>query len=254
MPPALIADNLAKAPPDGYTVGIGGSVLWLTPLTQKTSYDAIKDFAPITWTTTNPYMLAVHPSVPVKSAKELIGLAKAKPGILNIAAASGSGSESFLAAELFKAMAGVNMVRISYKSAASAVIAVIAGDVESMIVAPNVVLPNVKAGKLRALAVTSLEPSPLAPGLPTLNASGVPGYEMIAIQGWLAPGKTPAAIVNRLNQEMVRAIMRPEIKERLLNNGNDVVGDTPSHFAAKINSEIVKWVKVLKDAGVKTEL
>ena len=253
-PSALLADVAARAAPDGYTVAIGGGVVWLAPLTQKTSYDAVRDFSPITLAAMYPSILVVHPSVPAKSVKELIALAKARPGVLNFAATADPGGASFLAGELFKAMAGINIVRISYKGNASGLIDLLAGEVHFMFIAPASVTQQVKLGKLRALAVTSAEPTQLVPGMPTLAATGLPGYESISIVGILAPAGTPVAIVNRLNQEIVRFLTRADVKEKFFNDRIEVVGSSPAQFGAKIKSEIAKWGKVLMDAGVKVEL
>jgi tripartite-type tricarboxylate transporter receptor subunit TctC len=251
---AILPDILAKTAPDGYTMATAGSSFWVSPLTQKTSYDMVRDFAAITMMTTYPYLLIVHPSLPVKSTRDLINLAKANPGVLNIGATASPGGASFLAAELFKAMAGVNMVRVPYKGNASALVAVIAGEVHLMINDVPTATPSVKSGKVRAVAVTSLEPSPLAPGIPPLAATGLPGYELISIVGMMAPAGTPAANINRLYQEIVRFLSRPDVKEKFFNNKIEVVASSPAEFAAKIKSEIAKWGKVLKDAGVKAEL
>jgi tripartite-type tricarboxylate transporter receptor subunit TctC len=250
----IIPDMAARATPDGYTVSMGGGSTWLTPLIQKTSYDPIRDLAPITSVYTFPYILVVNSSVPVKSVKDLIDLVKAKPGVLNIAATASPGGLSFLAAELFKATTGVNMVRVAYKSNASALIAVLAGEAQLMFNDPGSVTPHVKSGKLRALAVASLEPTPLAPGLPTLAASGVPGFEVISFTGALVPAGTPAPVISRLNREIVRALNKADVKEKFFKEGIEVAGSTSGQFAAKIKSEMAKWGKVLKNAGVKPEL
>ncbi len=252
-PSAVLPDIAVRAAPDGYTMAIAGGSTWLTPLLQKTSYGAIKDFSPVTWTTTYPYILVVHPSLPVKSVKELIDLAKSKPGVLNIAATASPGGNSFLAAELFKSMAAINLVRIPYKGNAQGLVAVLAAEAQVMFLAPVAVTAHFKSGKLKGLAVTTLEASAQAPGLPTLAASGLPGYEAIGIDGILVPAGTPAAIIQRLNQEIVRFLNRPDVKEKFLSSGAETVGSSPEQFAVKIKSEIDKWGKVLRDAGIKPE-
>jgi tripartite-type tricarboxylate transporter receptor subunit TctC len=253
-PSNLTPELLLKSAPDGYTIAMGSGTFWLTPLTQKMPYDAVRDFAPITLMYTYPHILVANAALPVKSVKELVDLAKAKPGMFNIGATASPGGQSFLSTELFKAIAGINLVRVPYKGNAEALVALLAGEVHLMFNDLTSVTPHVKAGKLRALAVTTLEPFPPAPGLPTLAASGVPGYESILIAGMLAPAETPVAIINRLNQEIVRVLKRPDIAEKFTNNGVEVLGSTSVEFAAKIKSEIAKWAKVLKDAGVKMEL
>ena len=245
------ADVVAKSPPDGYTALIQGGSAWINPLLQKAPYDAERDFAPIVLISRDVNILAVHPSMPVKSVKELIALAKARPGHLNYASGS-SGSTTHLAFELFKSMVGVNIVRVAYAGNAPAVTALVSGETQVIIMDAGLLLPHAKSGRLRALGVTSLEPSTLAPGLPTVAESGVPGFESIGVTGMLAPAKTPAAIVTRLNQEVMRYITRPEVKERFFNAGAEVLGSTPEQFSAMVKSDIAKWSKTIKDAGIKT--
>ena len=246
-------ETAAKAPADGYTLLFIGSAMWLAPLLRdKVSYDPVKDFSPITLAVKSPNVLVVHPSVAANSVKELIALAKAKPGVLNYASGS-AGTITHLAAELFKAMAGVNIVRIPYKGGGPAIIGLVGGQVQLMFASAGSVTPQVKAGKLRALAVTTAEPSVLAPGLPTIAASGLPGYEAATPYGLLAPAKTPVVIINRLNQEVVRVLNIAEVKEHLLNGGAETVGNSPAQFAAAIKSEMTMWGKVIKDGGIRDE-
>jgi len=252
-PGVLAIDIVAKAPPDGYTVLFYGSVLWLQPLLRdKVSYDPIKDFVPVTLANRVPNVLVVHPSLPVKSVKELLALAKARPGELNVASGS-TGSSTHLAAELFKAMAGVNITRIPFKSASPAVNALIGGEVHLMFATAGTVVAHIKSGRLRAVAVASPEPSVLVPGVPTVSATGVPGYEAEAIQGMWVPAGTPAAIITRLNQEFVRALTAPDIKEKQLNAGLDVTAGTPEQFAAVIKADMARMGKVIKEAGIREE-
>jgi len=190
--------------------------------------------------------------VPVKSVKELIALANARPGELNFGSSS-IGGTSHLAGELFKSMASVNLSHVPYKSTGLATSALISGEVQLVIFDAGVLAPHVKSGKLRALAVTSAERSALAPGLPTVSASGLPGFEAVSITGMWAPAKTPPGIINRLNQETVRVLNLPDVKERFLNARVEPVGSSPEQFAATIKSEIAKMSKVIKDAGLKTE-
>lgn len=251
---ALVAvETAAKAPPDGYTILINGSALWLLPLLRASvQWDPVKDFVPITMAVRSPSILVVHPSVPVKSAAELIALAKARPGQLNYAAGT-IGATPHLAAELFKHMAGVNMVRISYKGTGPAVTALIAG--ESQVSFPNAgsVMPHVRSGRLKALAVCSAQPSDLAPGLPTVAATGLPGYESVSPQAVFAPARMPAALVSRLNQEFVRVMRTPEVKERLFNTGLEVVGSTPQELGIAVKSEMARMGKVIKEVGIREE-
>ena len=244
----LFVERVANAPPDGHTMAFGAGVLYLAPVTQKVAYEPL---TPVSWVSTSPYILAMHPSVPAKSVKELIDLAKAKPGVLNAGASNDPGSSSLLGVELLKATAGVNIVRVSYKGAGPGLIGLLANEVQLYFLAPGGVMTHVRSGKLTGLAVTSLEPSPLVPGMPTLSASGLPGFELIAVTGLMAPPKTPAPIVNQLSQEIARFLRRPETKAAFLKYEAESVGSTSEEFAAKIKSEIVKWGKVLKDAGIK---
>ena len=243
---------VSKAPPDGYTLLIDAASFWIGPLLQETPYDPVKDFAPVTLTDSAPNVLVVNPSLPVKSVKELIALAKARPGELNYGSSS-TGSSPHLAAELFNMMAGVKIVRVPFKGSGPAVISLLGGQVQLMFATAGSVAPHVKSGRLRALAVASLQPSALAPGLPTIAASGVPGYEAVAFEGMFVPAKTPVAIIDRLNQEIVRVLNRAEVKERFFNAGVETVGSTPEEFAAAIKSNVAKWGKLIKDAGIRDE-
>ena len=244
----IAAEVVAKSPPDGYTLTMQGA-LWIVPLLAKAPYE-VSDFAPIVQTERIVNIVAVHPSVPVKSVKDLIALAKARPGELNYASVSIGGS-THLAVELFKSMAGTNIVHVPYKGAQAAVPALMSGEVQMMIFDAGVLAPHVKSGKLRALAVTSAQPSTLLPTLPTVAASGLPGYESGAMAGLFAPAKTPKAIIDRLNLEIVRALNRPDVKERFLTAGLEIVGSTPEEFAAAIKADTARLTKVIKDAGIK---
>jgi tripartite-type tricarboxylate transporter receptor subunit TctC len=243
---------VSKAPPDGYTLLIDAASFWIGPLLQETPYDPVKDFAPVTLTDSAPNVLVVNPSLPVKSVKELIALAKARPGELNYGSSS-TGSTPHLAAELFNNMAGVKIVRVPFKGSGPAVISLLGGQVQLMFATAGSVAPHVKSGRLRALAVASPQPSALAPGLPTIAASGVPGYEAVAFEGMFAPAKTPVAIIDRLSQEIARVLNRAEVKERFFNAGVETVGSTPEEFAAAIRSNVAKWGKLIKDAGIRDE-
>jgi len=248
----IAAQTLAKALPDGYTLGLFGSGIWTLPLMQSAPYDPMRDFSPITIAARSPNILVVHPSVPVKSVKELIVLAKARPGELNYAAGI-TGSANELAAELFKAMADVNMVRINYKGAGPALIDLVGGHVQLMFATAASVAPHLKSGRLRALAITSAAPSALAPNLPTVAASGLPGYESVAMHSIFAPAATSAPIISRLNDEIVRVLKTAVVNEKFLNAGVEVVGSTPEQLTATMKSEMVRLGKVIKGAGIRAE-
>jgi tripartite-type tricarboxylate transporter receptor subunit TctC len=242
----------ARAQPDGYTLLVDGSSLWLGPMLQRTPYDALKDFAPITIAVRAPNIIIVHPSLPVASIRELIAFAKARPGQLNYGS-GGIGGASHLPAELFKSMAGVNIVNVNYKGTGPAVNALIAGEVQVMFANATIAMPQVKAGKVRAIAVGSLQPSPLVPDLPTVAASGLPGFESMIPQAIVAPAKTPPALVNRLNAEIVRVLMRPDVKERHFSIAVETVGSSPEELAAAMRSDIVRWGRVIREAGIRIE-
>jgi tripartite-type tricarboxylate transporter receptor subunit TctC len=247
------AQVVAKAPPDGYTLLVYGSTIWLLPLMQDdVPYDPVRAFSPITLAVSMPTVLVVHPSLPAKSVKELIAFAKAKPGQLNYGS-SGSGGVNHLSPELFKAMAGVDIVRVFYKAASTALNDVIGGQVHLMFPPTGSGMPHVKSGRLRALAVTSAQPTALAPGLPTMAASGLPGYESALLLGVFAPAGTPPTLITRLNREIVRVLNRPEVKERLFNAGAETIGGSPEHLVATVNADIARWGKVIKDAGIRAD-
>jgi tripartite-type tricarboxylate transporter receptor subunit TctC len=243
---------VSKAPPDGYTLLLYGSTFWIGPLLQIVPYDVVRDFSPISLVASAPNILVVNPALPVKSVHDLIAVAKAKPGELNYAS-SGSGSTNHLAAELFKAMAGVNLVRIPYKSGSAQMADLIGGQVQLTFSNAGTVLPHIKSGRLRALAITNPQPSVLVPGLPTIAASGVPGYEAVSMLAVFAPAKTPAPIIKRLNQEIVAFLNQPDVKQKFFDTGVDTIGSSPDQLGATIKSEMVRWGKVIKAAGIKAD-
>ncbi len=248
----IAAQMVAKAQPNGYTLLIYGSTVWTVPLMQDTPYDPVKDLAPITFAARSPNVLVVHPSLPVNSVPELVTAAKAAPGKLNYAT-GGTGSTPHLAAELLKSMAGINIVRINYKGSTPALNGLLSAEVHLMFAIAAAAMPHVKPGRLRALAVTSAQPSPLVPGLPTVAASGLPGYESGTTIGVFAPAGTPAALINLMNQEMARVLEKPDTKEKCFNVGMETVGSSPEVFAALVKSDIAKWGKVIRDAGIRAE-
>ena len=251
--PGFIAvENAAKATPDGYTLVIYASSVWVSPLLQKIAVDPVRDLAPITLATNAPLFLFSHPSVPAKSVKELVALAKAKPGELNYGSSS-AGTANHLAGELFKSMAKVDIVRIPYKGTGPAAVGLMANQVQLMFGSAAAGMPHVKGGRLRVLGVGSAQPSALAPEVPTISASGVPGYEAAAQACMWAPIKTPKVIISRLNQEILRVLNSPDVKEKFLNGGVETVGTTPEQTAAYIKADVAKWSKVIKEAGIKVE-
>ena len=248
----VTAEAVAKAAPDGYTVLVYGSTIWITPLLQSTPYDPVTDFAAITSVASSPHVIVVHPSLPVKSLPDLIALARAKPGQLNDASL-GTGTATHLAAELFKSMAKVNIVRIPYKSAATQITDLLGGQVQLTFSTTGAVTPHINSGRLRALAVTSAKPSTLAPGLPTVAASGVPGFEAGAFYVMFAPSRTPAAIIARLNQEVVRFLNHADTREKFFSAGLEVGSSTPEELAAKMKFEMARLGKLIKEVGIRME-
>lgn len=242
-------DTVAKAQPDGYTMLLSGSGLWLAPLLQdKVPFDPVKDFAPVTLAVSQPNVLAVNPSV-ATSVKELIAVAKAKPGALNYASGS-TGSPNHMAAELFKSMAGVNIVRVNYAGAGAMITALAAGEVQVLFVTAAGVAAQAKAGRVRALAVTSAKPSALLPDLPTIAASGLPGYESASVYGIFVPAKTAKPIIARLNHEIVQALNQREMKEKLLSMGSEAVGSSPEQLGATVKADMAVSAKIIKSAGI----
>ena len=249
----ICVETVARAQPDGYTLLFYGSITWLMPLLREhPTWDAVRDFAPITLGVLTPNIVVAHPSLPVSNIKELIALAKAKPAAINYGTA-GIGGSTHLAAELFKAMAGVNLLHVPYKSSGSALNGLLGDEVQLMFATAGTVTPHIKSGKLKALAVTTAQPWVLAPGLPTVAASGVPGYESIQMLGMFAPTGTPAAVISRLNQETVRVLRGVDVKDKLLNAGLEAVGSSPGEFAAAIKADIGRLAKVIKDAGIRAD-
>ena len=243
---------VAKAQPDGYTLLLEGASLWVAPLIQKMPYDPVRDFSPVTLANTQPIILVVHPSLPAGSVKELIALAKAKPGELNYAS-GGTGGSPHLVGELFKSMAGVNIVRVPYKGAGPALNAVMAGQVQMMFSTGASVAPHLKGGRLKGLAISSPKPSALFPGLPAIAASGLPGFEAASMHGVFVPAKTAAAIINRLNHAIVRVLNTEEVKKKLFEAGAEVVGSSSEEFAVTVKAEMSKWSKLIKDASIKVD-
>jgi tripartite-type tricarboxylate transporter receptor subunit TctC len=246
-------DLVAKATPDGYTLLVVASSITLNPSLHKNlPFDSVRDLAPITQLSSFPNMLAVHPTLPVKTVKELIALAKAKPGAINYGS-SGAGTGTHLSAELFKYMTGVDMVHVPYKGGGPAVQALLGGQVQLNFATIVSVLPHVRAGKLRAIALTTAKRSPSAPDVPTIAESGVSGYDHGPWNGFLAPARTPRAVIARLNEEVARILHTPETRALFMNEGAEPVGNKPEEFGAIIRTETAKWAKVIQAAGIKAD-
>ena len=251
----IIASQLvAEAAPDGYTLLLGTSTQLATnvALYPKLSYNPVKDFAPVAVLVKGYNVLVVHPSIPATSVKELIALAKSKPGQLNFAT-SGNGTSQHLSAELFKSMAGVNMMHIPYKGSAPALVDLLSGQVPVMFENILTVVPHIKAGSLRALAVTGAKRWPTLPDLPTIAEAGLPGYEISGFYGIVAPAGTPKPIVAKLNKELTRIISNPDLRERLLVQGFEPSPSTPDEFTELIKTYIAKNAQIVKEAGIKVD-
>lgn len=247
----VFGEIVARAQPDGHTLLVIGSTLWVGPLFRKAPYDPIRDFSPISIVVDSPNILVVHPSLPVTSVKDLIDLAKAKPAALNFSS-SGIGSSPHLAGELFKSMTGVHMAHVPYKGAGASIIALLGGEVQLCFASAASVTAQINSGKLRAVAVTGAKPFALFPDLPTVRAT-VPGYEAGGATGFFAPPRTPAAIIARLNRELTGFLSRADVKAKFLSTGAEAVGSTPERLAATVRSDTIKWSKVIKDAGIRPE-
>jgi tripartite-type tricarboxylate transporter receptor subunit TctC len=249
----IAAEIVARANPDGHTLILYANNIWIIPLLQsKPTYEAVRDFAPITWAAKSANILVVHPSIPVQTVEEFIAYVKARPGKLNYGA-GGNGSSTHLAVELFKSMAKVDLVRVTFKGNGPALNALFAGEVQMMIATAGTVTSHLKSGRLKGLAVTSPQPSPLAPGLPTMASAGLPGYESLQIYGVFAPANVSQAIIKRLNQELVRVLGRQEVKDKLVGNGMEPVGSTPQLLGETMKAEIVRIGKVIKDARIERD-
>ena len=244
----LSMELAARAPADGYTLLLASGSLWIAQfLRDNVGWDAMRDYAPITLLVSSPNVLVVHPSLPVKSVRDLIRLAKSKAGELNYSSGQ-SGASAHIAGELFKGMAGVSIVRVAYKGQGPAMLALITGEAQMSFPNAASATPFMKSGKVRALAVTTAQPSALAPGLPTVAASGLSGYESRAILGMFAPARTPAPIVDQLNQEISRALHNAEVKQRLFDSGTEVIAGSPAELTAAMKSEMATTGKLMKEA------
>ena len=243
----------AKSPPDGYTLLMGLSTLAInSALYKKVPYDPQRDFAPITQAVSSASIIVVHPSIPVKTMKELIAFARARPGQINYASA-GTGTYPHMTMELFLSMAKLKMVHIPYKGTAPAMIDMVAGQVATMAATILTGMPQIRAGRLRPLGITSAARSPIVPDIPTVAEAGLPGYESVQWYGLLAPAKTPREIIEKLHKEVVSVLRAPDNGVRLASDGAEVVASSPGEFAAFLMAETVKIAKVVKAAGIQPE-
>ncbi|HZM45196.1 MAG TPA: tripartite tricarboxylate transporter substrate binding protein [Burkholderiales bacterium] len=249
---AIASELFVRTPPDGYTIMLNAPGHATNPTLMKLRFDPIKDFAFITCAAESQNLVVLHPSFPPKNVKELIAFSKQRPGQINYGS-SGVGTTVHLSAELFQFMTGVKWVHIPYKGAGPAVIDLLAG--HHVLYFGNVpsVIQHARAGKLRAIAVTGLKRSTAAPDIPTVNESGIPGFEVTTWYGVSAPAKTPRPIIDKLHAEIVRALKSQDLRDYLVNSGADIVGNTPEQYTAFVQNEIVKWSKVIKGAGIKGE-
>jgi len=248
-PTPVQAELLMRSPPDGYTILVAAGSFAIGPLFTKGRIDVGKDFAPISLVAFAPSLLAVHPSLPVKSVKDLMALAKARPGELNFAT-GGTGSASHLPAELFKYHAKLNLVRVNYKGAGPALTGLLSGEVHMMFASASSALTHIRARRLRGIASTSARPTELIPDLPSIASTGLPGYDYQANWGFIAPAQTPREVINRLNLEIVRVMKQPDVRKRILETGTEVAGTTADEYFAVIANEQTIWRKVIQDAGL----
>ena len=249
----IAADYVAKAAPDGYTLLMGTSSLAISQsLYKKLAYDLVKDFAPITQAVNYTNLLVVHPSAGVSSVAELLALARAKPGALSYGTA-GNGTPPHMTGELFKAYTTVNILHIPYKGGAPAIADLLAGQIPMMFDNVPPLLPHVRSGRIKALAVTSLARIQVLPDVPTLHELGLKDFDAVGWNGLLAPAATPREVINRLHAEVVRVLRIPEVRDQLTSQGADVVGNSPEEFAAWIRAEIKKWADVVRVSGAKVD-
>ena len=249
----LAAETVAKAAPDGYTWLLStGAYTVLVGLYRNLPFDFVSDLAPVSLLATIPFLLVAHPSLPAKSVQDLMRLSRARPGEINFAS-GGTGTTSHLAGEMFKNMAKINIVHVPYKSVPVSLVGVISGEAHVTFAVMQAGYPNVKAGKLRALGVTSARRSPSAPDIPTIAESGVPGYEFISWNAVHVPAGTPKAVVSRVHAELVKVVALTDVREKMFSLGMEVAGSTPDELGALVKSDIAKWGKVIREAGVRVE-
>jgi len=248
----ISAEAVAKAAPDGYTLLLATGTHTINPSLYKIPYDMVKDFAPVTLLGSTPFVLSVHPSVQAASVAELIGLAKAKPGALNYGS-GGSGTPPHLATELFKQMAGVQMVHVPYKTVPAAITDLVGGQLQVMFTVGPAGLPQIKAGRIRGLAVSTAKRSAFAPELPTVAESGLPGYDVFGWNGVLATAGTPRPVIEKLHALFITVMKDAEVRNRMAGFGFEPIGNTPEEFGAFVKEDIARWAKLVKETGAKVE-
>jgi tripartite-type tricarboxylate transporter receptor subunit TctC len=248
-PGVISIETAAKAQPDGYSLLMYTSAVWILPLIQNVTFNAVRDFSPVALTSAAPLFLFSNAALPVNSVRELTALARSKPGALNYGSA-GTGTTNQLAAELFKSMASVDIVGVQYRGTAAAALGTVSGQVQMMFGSASLGMPQVKSGRLKVLGVGSLQPSALAPEVPTIASQGLAGYEAASMGCVLAPIRTPKPIVEQLNRGILQVINQPDVKARLLATGIEVIGLTPEKTAAYIRTDIAKWNQLVKAAHI----
>ena len=248
----ISAEAVARAAPDGYTLLLATGTHTINPSLYKVSYDMVRDFAPVTLLASTPFILAVHPSVPANSVRELIALAKTNPGKLNFGS-GGSGTPPHLATELFKTMAGVNIVHVPYKTVAAAITDLVAGQLQVMFTVGPAGLPQIRAGRIRGLAVSTAKRSAFAHELPTVAEGGLAGFEVFGWNGLLAPAGTPKPVIAKLHGEITRTMRTSEVRERIAGFGFEPVGNSPEEFGEFVKADIARWAKVAKESGARID-
>ena len=249
---ALAAQAVSRAAPDGYTWLVWSSALWVLPLMKDVPWDVARDFAPVVHLAQAPNVLVIHPSLPARSVPELVKLARSRPGQLNYSTGA-TGSAAHLSAELFKALTKTDVVRVRYKGTGPGLVALVSGEVQMMFPAAGSVATYVKGGKLRALAVTSAQRSALAPELPTLAETGLPGYEAVSAYGLFGPAKTPATLLSFMSDATIRALQTPDVKQRFLNAGVETIAAPGDRLDATIRADVARWGKLIRAANIRDD-
>ena len=251
-PSRLVGGIAARSTPDGYTLVVGGSTMQYTPLLEKIDYNAITDFTPVSLLERSPNVLVVNPALKVNTVSELVAMARAKPGVLNYGTGA-SGASLHLSGELFMIATNTRMVRVPYKATGPAVLGLLTNEVQLVFATAGAVVPLLKDGKLKALGVTTLEPTPLVPGMPTIAQQGVPGFEVVTIGFMLAPAKTPQPVVRRLNQHIVKLMQQPDVKERLAAGGSDATSSSPEELGRIMREDDARMRKLFKQLGLSAD-